>query len=181
MTEYASKLFWNAIAPVADQSGAVIPGTLIKGSQEVVYGKIIRKISGYDKKSYMELVLFTLVTQSTDMGFGAWYGKHKSGKEAGFMDVLMEAIRPILSCLVVNYIFNTSYVGLHNPWKSFGFIELLIQLASKDLSTGGNAVLMQNVKAAEEQLLKFESMRNRMETAARFQPKPQQGTYSSTN
>ena len=108
MTEYASQLFWNAIAPVADQSGAVIPGTLIKGGQEVVYSKIIRKISGYDQKSYMELVMFSLVTQSTDMGFGAWYGKHKPGKEAGFMDVLMEAIRPILSCLVVNYIFNTS-------------------------------------------------------------------------
>ena len=92
---------------------------------------------GFDRKSWMELVMFSLVTAVTDEGMGAWYGKHKSSKEAGFMDVLQEVVRPILSVLSVNYIFNVSYQGFHNPMRSFSFMDFLISLGAKDLAVGG--------------------------------------------
>ena len=167
--DQVKQIGWNSVAPAADQSGAVIPGTLIKAGQEVIYSKIIRKMMGYDRKSWMELVMFSLVTATTDEGMGSWYGVHKSAKESGFLDVLKEAVRPILSVVLVNYIFNVSYQGFHNPMKSFFFKDFLIALAAKDLSVGGNAILAQNVEMAAKKIAQYENMRDRQQVAARFQ------------
>ena len=71
MADTAKQIAWNCVAPVADQSGEVIPGTLIKAGQEVIYSKIIRKMMGFDRKSWMELVMFSLVTATTDEGMGS--------------------------------------------------------------------------------------------------------------
>ena len=167
--ETATQIFWNSVHPVTDQGGSVIPGTGIKAGQEVIYSKVLRKMVGFDRKSWMELVMFSLVTAVTDEGMGAWYGKHKSSKEAGFMDVLQEVVRPILSVLSVNYIFNVSYQGFHNPMRSFSFMDFLISLAAKDLSVGGNAILAQNVKAAADFIGRYENARDRAKIASRFQ------------
>ena len=160
---------WNSVAPAADQGGAVIPGTLIKAGQEVIYSKVIRKMMGFDRKSWMELVMFSLVTAATDEGFGAFMGEHKRAKEMGFTDVLWEAPRPILSVLFVNWIFNVTYIGLHNPMRSFGFKDFLIALAAKDLSVGGNVLLAKNWQMAAEKIAQYEQTRDNMFIASRFQ------------
>ena len=85
------------------------------------------------------------------------------------MDVLQEVVRPILSVLSVNYIFNVSYQGFHNPMRSFSFMDFLISLAAKDLSLGGNAILAQNVKAAADFIGRYENARDRAKIASRFQ------------
>ena len=162
---------WNSVAPVADQSGGVIPGTAIKAGQEVIYSKIVRKMIGFDKRSWMELVMFSLVTSTTDEGMGAWYGAHKTSKQMGFLDVLKEAIRPLVSVLVVRYFFDVSYIGFHNPMKTFSFMDFLISLAAKDLAVGGNAILAQNVEPAAGFIAKYDDMRDRQGVASRFQMK----------
>jgi hypothetical protein len=169
MTDKAKQIFWNCLAPVSDQDYGVIPGTAIKAGQEVIYSKIIRKMMGFDRKSWMELVMFSLVTSTTDQGMGAWYGEPLAYKEMGFMDVLQEVVRPIVSVLVIDYIFEVSYAGFHNPMKSFSFMNFLIALAAKDLATGGNALLAQKgPDMAAEKLGALEAMQAKMRVAARF-------------
>lgn len=170
----AKEIGWNSVAPVADSNGSVIPGTLIKSGQEVIYSKILRKMAGHDRKSWMELVMFSLVTSATDPGFGSWYGKYTPAKSMGFMDVLKEAVRPFLSVAFVEYMFQVSYQGFHNPMRTFYLKDFLIALAAKDLSEGGNALLAQNVTQAESKIAVWEQFRGRQQIAGRFQvaPKP---------
>ena len=152
MTEKAKQIGWNCVAPLTDNDYKVIPGTAIKAGQEVIYSKVIRKMLKFDRKSWMELVMFSLVTATTDEGTGAWYGEKKRLSEMGFQDVLMEAIRPIVSVLLVHYIFNISYIGFHNPMRSFSFMDFLITMAAKDLSVAGNALLVQKTDFGKEKL-----------------------------
>ena len=93
----AKDAMWNSVAGLADKD--IIPDTLLTVGQETVFSKIIRKMLRRDNKSWMELAVFSLLTRQTDGGFGAWYGYRKNSNEAGFTDVLMEAIRPVLSCV----------------------------------------------------------------------------------
>jgi len=141
------RIFWNGLSPI---SGKTFMGTGMKAGQEVIFSKIIRKVMKADNRSWIGLIIFSLLTAGFDDGLGAWYGEHKPSKDQGFGDVLKEIPRPIVSCILINYIMATSYMGFHNPLKSFGFRELLIQLAAKDVAEGGMAVLGQNVDAAKE-------------------------------
>ena len=116
--------------------------------------------------------MFSLVTSTTDEGMGAWYGDpDKRFGEMGMMDVLKEVVRPIVSVLAVEYMFQVSYVGFHNPMRSFSFMNFLIALAAKDLSVGGCALLAQNVDAAGKQLDLLETMTDKMRIASRFRSK----------
>ena len=162
------RAFWNGTAPVTDDSGATAVGTGVKAGQEVIYSKIIRKIMRADNKSWMHLVLFSLLTAAFDDGLGAWYGEHKHPRDQGFKDVAMEFPRPVLSCLAINYIMASSYLGLHNPMRSFGFKDLLIQLAAKDMAEGGNAVLSQNVKSTRDAINRWAQFMGRQRTASRL-------------
>ena len=47
---------------------------------------------------------------------------------------------------------NAVALGFHNPLRSFGFRELLIQLAAKDIAEGGNAVIAQNSETGAEKI-----------------------------
>ena len=105
------RVVWNVTAPVTDDGGGIIKGTGIKAGQEVIYSKIIRKILKADNKSWMHLVLFSLVTAAFDEGLGAWWGDHKFPDDQG---VLKEFPRPVLSCLAVNYVFASTSLGIHN-------------------------------------------------------------------
>ena len=67
MADFAKQTFWNTTAPLTDGT-AVLPGTGIRAAQEVGFEKVIRKFMRADKLSWMELVLFSLVTQTTDAG-----------------------------------------------------------------------------------------------------------------
>ena len=140
----ASDMLWNVVAPIA-QNG-VLADTGATVLQETVYSKIIRKMIGRDKKGWVELFVFSLMTQTTDGGLGAWYGQRKGAVDSdnGFMNVAQEIVRPLLSCVVCNYILRVGSEGLHNPMKSFGFVDLLIQLGSKDLTYGMNTFLSAN-------------------------------------
>ena len=100
---------------------------------------------------------------------GAWYGEPLPYKEMGIMDVLQEVVRPIVSVLAVEYIFNVSYVGFHNPMKSFSFMNFLIALAAKDLAVGGTALIAQKgPDAAANKIGALETMEAKMRVAARF-------------
>ena len=168
MTEKAKQIGWNCVAPLTDNDYKVIPGTAIKAGQEVIYSKVIRKMMKFDRKSWMELVMFSLVTSTTDEGMGAWYGDPKRLNEMGFQDVLMEALRPIVSVLAVHYIFNVSYIGFHNPMRSFSFMDFLISIAAKDLSVAGNALLVQKTDFGKEKLELLEQLQHKMRVASRF-------------
>ena len=167
MADFAKQQFWNSTAPLTD-STAVLPGTGIRAAQEVGYEKVIRKFMRADKLSWMELILFSLVTQTTDAGAGAWYGQYKDSSTAGFMDVLKEFIRPVGSVILINYVFDIFKSGIRNPMKSFSFKDLLIRLSAKNLAEGGQAILAQNVSAAREYIKKYEALRNRQQLSARF-------------
>ena len=91
--------------------------------------------------------------------------------DMGMMDVLKEVVRPLVSVLAVEYIFQVSYIGFHNPMRSFSFMNFLIALAAKDLSVGGCAILAQNVDAAGKQLDLLETMTRKMRIASRFRSK----------
>ena len=159
---------WNSVAPVADQSGAVAPGTGIRTAQEVAYEKIVRKFMRHDKISWMEVILFSLATQVTDAGAGAWLGKYTPSASIDFMGVVKEFVRPVGSVIAINYIFDIFKNGLRNPLKSFSLKELLIRLSAKNLAEGGQAVLAQNVTAAAGYIKKYEDLRNRQQLSARF-------------
>ena len=139
-----SRIFFNATNPLTDDGGGKIVGVAIKAGQEVIFSKMIRKFMKADNKSWTNLAAFSLLTAAFDDGLGAWYGDHKTAREQGFEDVFKEFPRPILSCIAINYVMNSVALGFHNPMRSFGFRELLIQLAAKDIAEGGNAVIAQN-------------------------------------
>ena len=164
---------WNCVAPVADKDFAAMPGTAMKAGQEVIFSKVLRKMAKFDRKSWMELVMFSLVTSTTDIGAGAWYGKPPSYKDLDFMGVLKEAVRPLVSVLAVNYIFNVSYIGFHNPMKSFSFMDFIIALAAKDLAVGGTALLKQKgPQTLGEKIDNLDDLQRRQHLAARFASKP---------
>ena len=167
MADFAKQQFWNSTAPITD-STAVLPGTGIRAAQEVGYEKVIRKFMRADKLSWMELILFSLVTQTTDAGAGAWYGQYKDSSTAGFMDVLKEFIRPVGSVILINYVFDIFKNGLRNPMRSFSFKDLLIRLSAKNLAEGGQAVMKQNIQATRAHIQAFEDLRDRQQLAARF-------------
>ena len=145
--DMGKRIVWNGTAPYTSEGGKAIVPTAIKAGQEVIYSKILRKFLKADNKSWLGLTMFSLLTAVFDEGLGAWYGEHKRPQDQGLSDVAMEFPRPILSCLAINYIMNVAYMGIHNPMRSFGFKELLIQLAAKDLAEGGNAIMAQNFRA----------------------------------
>ena len=99
--DIAKQQFWNGVAPLTFSDGTAIPGVMLKAGQEVAYSKIIRKMAGADNKSWWHLVIFSLLTSATDPGLGAWQ-EPVSATAAGFQDVLMQAVRPVLSCLAIN-------------------------------------------------------------------------------
>lgn len=167
MADFAKQTFWNTTAPLTDGT-AVLPGTGIRAAQEVGFEKVIRKFMRADRLSWMELVLFSLVTQSTDAGAGAWYGQYKDSSTAGFMDVLKEFVRPLGSVILINYVFDVFKNGLRNPMKSFSFKDLLIRLSAKNLAEGGQAVMKQNIQATRQAIHAFEDLRDRQQLAARF-------------
>jgi hypothetical protein len=162
------RIFWNGTAPLSDVGGGNIVGTGIKAGQEVIYSKVIRKFMKADNRSWMGLIIFSLLTAAFDDGLGAWYGEHMPSRDQGFGDVLKEIPRPVLSCIAVNYIMATSYLGLHNPLKSFGFRELLIQLAAKDVAEGGLAILAQNMDNAKEKIAFVNDLQSRQNAASRL-------------
>jgi hypothetical protein len=172
LTGKAQEIGWNCVAPVADSEFKVLPGTAIKAGQEVIYSKVLRKMMRFDKKSWMELVMFSLVTSTTDVGGGVWYGPPPTDPSSmTFMGVIQEAIRPIVSVLFVNYVFNVSYQGFHNPMKSFSFMDFLISLAAKDLAVGGNLILAKNNETAARQIALLSDLQKRQHIAGRFAAK----------
>ena len=172
-TAKMQEIGWNCVAPVADNDMAALPGTALKAGQEVIFSKVLRKMTKFDRKSWMELVMFSLVTSTTDIGAGAWYGKPPSYKDMGFMEVIKEAVRPIVSVLAVNYIFNVSYIGFHNPMKSFSFMDFIIALAAKDLAVGGTALIKQKgPQMLAEKVDSLDDLQRRQHLAARFASKP---------
>ena len=164
--ETATNTLWNSIAGVADDG--VLAGTGITVGQEVIFSKIIRKMMRRDNKSWFELIMFSLMTAQTDGGLGAWLSKRKLAAEAGFTDVLMDAIRSVLSCIACNYVLRVSERGIHNPMRSFGFVDLLIMLASKDLAYGGKAVLAQNTDAFREPIANSDALFDRQTLLSRL-------------
>ena len=164
------RIFWNGTAPYTSEGGKAIVPTAIKAGQEVIYSKILRKFMKADNKSWLGLTMFSILTAVFDEGLGAWYGEHKRPQDQGLSDVAMEFPRPILSCLAINYIMNVAYMGIHNPMRSFGFKELLIQLAAKDLAEGGNAIMAQNFDGASEQLAKARGLKLRQYAYSRLYP-----------
>ena len=89
------------------------------------------------------------------------------------MGVLKEAVRPIVSVLAVNYIFNVSYIGFHNPMRSFSFMDFIIALAAKDLAVGGTALIKQKgPKMLAEKVDSLDDLQRRQHLAARFASKP---------
>ena len=170
-----TRIFFNGTNPLTDDGGGKIVGVAIKAGQEVVYSKMIRKFMKADNKSWTHLAVFSLLTAAFDDGLGAWYGDHKSAREQGFEDVFKEFPRPVLSCIAINYIMNSVALGFHNPMRSFGFRELLIQLAAKDIAEGGNAVLAQN---SEDGALKIDALNEldaKQRESSRLKPKPKDG------
>ena len=168
--DLGKRVVWNSTAPYTSEGGKAIVPTVIKAGQEVIYSKIMRKFLKADNKSWMGLTMFSLLTAVFDEGLGAWYGEHARPQDQKISDVAMEFPRPILSCLAINYIMHTSWMGIHNPMKSFGFKELLIQLAAKDLAEGGNAIMAQNFEGASEQLAKERGLKLRQFRYSRLYP-----------
>jgi len=175
------RVIWNGTAPYTAEGGKAIVPTVIKAGQEVVYSKIIRKFMKADNKSWMGLAMFSLLTAVFDEGLGAWYGEHKRPQDQDLGDVAMEFPRPVLSCLAINYIMHTTWMGIHNPMKSFGFKELLIQLAAKDLAEGGNAVMAQNFDGAAEQLSKERGLKLRQYQYSRLYPTKSSAFQTTTS
>ena len=165
------RIFFNGTNPLTDDGGGKIVGVGIKAGQEVIFSKIVRKFVRSDSKSWMNLAIFSLLTAAFDDGLGAWYGVHKSSREQGFEDVAKEFPRPVLSCLAINYIMHSMAMGIHNPMRSFGFKELLIQLAAKDLAEGGCAVLAQNFQDAAKKIDALQDLRFRQRQASRLRSK----------
>ncbi len=108
--------------------------------------------------------MLSLVTAVGRGGFGpSWYGIHKSFKEAGFMSVFPECAlgEPDLERLVPRVPQPQATLQL------YGFLEL--HGNQGNLSTGGNAILAQNVKAAADFIGRYENARDRAKIASRFQ------------
>ena len=61
--------------------------------------------------------------------------------------------------------------GFHNPMRSFGFRELLIQLAAKDIAEGGNAVLAQNMESAATKIVAWTALQKKQYEASRLKKK----------
>ena len=87
------------------------------------------------------------------------------------MDRHGEGVLPTRSVILVNYILKIASLGMHNPIKSFGFKELLVQLAAKELAFVGNGVLSKNIEAFKKQIRKFEALQRRQHLAARWKSK----------
>ena len=169
------RIFFNGTAPLTDDGGTKIVGLAIKAGQEVVYSKVIRKFMRADNKSWMNLTIFSLLTAAFDDGLGAWYGDHKPAGQQGFGDVAMELPRPLLSCIAINYIMNSTALGFHNPMRSFGFRELLIQLAAKDIAEGGNALIVQNFEGGKDKVEAYQELQARQRDASRLKKAPKPG------
>ena len=158
----------NVVAPVADDGGGVIGGTFITATQEVLYSKLIRKfLKGVDR-GWMELYLFSIITAGTDAGLGAYMDPRQSANVVEWSTALMETVRPLLSVILCNYIIRVGNLGLHNPIKSFGFKELLVQLAAKEFAYLGNGVLSKNIDMMRNHIKKYESLQRRQHDASRL-------------
>ena len=169
------RVFKNGLNPILDDGGHKLGGVLIDAGQEVVYSKIIRKIFKKDTRSWMHLVVFSLLTTVFDDGLGAWYSSKKefvAAKDMKITDVLKEFPRPVLSCLAINWIMATANQGFHNPMRSFSFRELLIALAAKDAAKGGNMILAKNMENAKKHLERYDDLRQKQRECSRLKPKP---------
>ena len=138
------RVFKNALNPILDDGGHKLGGVAIKAGQEGIYSKIIRKVMKRDTRSWMNLVVFSLLTSAFDDGLGAWYSSKKDfikSEDQKISDVLKEFPRPRLSCLAIRWIMETAKIGFHNPMRTFSFRELLIAQAAKDMAGAGNMIL----------------------------------------
>ena len=166
-----SRTAWNSVAQVADDGGGVIGGTAITAGQEVLYSKLLRRFFKGIDRGWMDLIIFSLVTAGTDMGLGGWMGERPVAETASWQDTFKETFRPLGSVILVNYILKIASLGVHNPIKSFGFKELLVQLAAKEMAYIGNGILSKNIEAFQKQIRKFEALQRRQHLAARWKSK----------
>ena len=60
---------------------------------------------------------------------------------------------------------------IHNPMKSFSFMDFLISLAAKDLAVGGNLILAKNNETAARQIALLSDLQRRQHIAGRFAAK----------
>ena len=153
------RIGWNSVAQVADDGGGVI--TAITAGQEVIYSAIMRRFMKGMNRGWIELILFSLVTAGTDAGLGSWMKEKPASATATWTETGKEVARPLLSVLLVNYILKVASLGLHNPIKSFGFKELLVQLAA----------ISKNFEAAAKHIRKFEDLQTRQHFVSRMRSK----------
>ena len=165
------RIGWNSVAQVADDSGGVIGGTAITAGQEVIYSAIMRRFMKGMNRSWIELILFSLVTAGTDAGLGSWMEPKQASQTATWTETGKEVARPLLSVLLVNYLLKVASLGLHNPVKSFGFKELLVQLAAKEMAYIGNGLLSKNFDAAAKHIRRFEDLQTRQHFVSRMRSK----------
>ena len=164
-----SQVGWNSVSQVTANAGNVVGGTAITAGQEVLYSKLIRRVMGRGTdRGWMDLIIFSLVTAGTDVGLGGWLGEKPAADTASWMEVGYEFFRPLVSVIMVNYVLKVASLGVHNPIKSFGFRELLIQLAAKELAYVGNGLLAKNIEAARDHIRNFEGLQRQQQFAARF-------------
>ena len=59
--------------------------------------------------------------------------------------------------------------------RSFGFRELLIQLAAKDIAEGGNALIVQNFEGGKDKVEAYQELQARQRDASRLKKAPKPG------
>ena len=135
---------WNMLLPISSVNRAVGQGTHVV--TEVAVQKAIRKMLGRDTRSFVELATISYLSSIYQGAFAAVFSDkvmdiNDQSTDNTVMLQTAEGAKMSLSVILADYIYQTSSVGLHFPWKTWSFVDLLYLLGGKTISRTVERVL----------------------------------------
>ena len=125
-----SNVFTTAISPIDIRNSTFVGGTLSHVAAEVLVSYIVRRLTGAEKRTLMELTAIHALSVPLQGGMsGMLDGAHPLGLEAPMGSLFADGAKGVPAVFATTYMVNTAMSGLHMPKLSFK--DILITAASK--------------------------------------------------
>ena len=125
-----SNVFTTAISPVDIRNSTFVGGALSHVAAEVIVSYIVRRLTGAEKRSLVELAAIHALSVPLQGGMsGMLDGSHPLGLEAPMGSLMADGAKGVPAVFATTYMVNTAMSGFHMPKLSFK--DILITAASK--------------------------------------------------
>ena len=160
----------NAVLPVNPMKGMLVAGSAEYIAAEVVVSKFLRKLMGWQDKSFFELAYIHAVSLPFLGGAGSFAAPAGSYTE-GYVSQVTSGAKGVPAVLLAQWVVETCFKGFHVP--RFSMKDVFITAASKSLTQPLISIVFKNLPADMASALNVVGEMARKQNAGAF-------TYAKT-